>query len=170
MTDVEEIKTFEEDPPSTLPPYPTNIFPYTERDKEFFAPFQETDDINKIKLNIANKLWSCWLLFGSIANNAEIAEIIKTPAKEGSVKHKLQTGIVSILDQLGKALSGNSNLTKEIIYLREDKVVILDNGGSAPGAPPPDPDVKGKIPGPPPLIPLTTGGLGGAAPQEEKKE
>jgi hypothetical protein len=121
--------------PSSLPPYPQGLFPLDDDEKKFFEEFGETDDETQIKLNCANKLWGLWLVYSSIVNNQQVVDLLKKPAKDGTPKHILQATIAIMIDKLGKCLAGNSNLTKELIYLKEARVLILE-GGSAPLQPP----------------------------------
>lgn len=122
----EKVEQANEDGP-TLPPYPQGLFPLDDDEKKFFEEFGETDNETQIKLNCANKLWGLWLVYSSIVNNQQVVDLLKKPAKDGTPKHILQATIAIMIDKLGKCLAGNSNLTKELIYLKEGRVLILEN-------------------------------------------
>ena len=105
-------KTFEEK--IKLPPLPDGVMEWTNEEKSALEfPTDKLDKDDKF-VRVKFKLFNIWNLWGMFRNNQRLVDIInKIPEDKTSDEFYLREAIVSLIDNLGKALNGGTDIMAE---------------------------------------------------------
>lgn len=97
-----------------LPPLPEGVLLWTDDEKKVLEfPIDKLDKDDKF-VRVKFKLFNIWNIWGSIRNNEKLIDIInKIPDDKTTDEFYLREAIVSLVDGLGKALNGGTDIMVE---------------------------------------------------------
>lgn len=109
-SEVDELEKIHEDK-IKLPPIPCGVLPWTEEEKKIL---EYSLDKNDKFLRVKFKLFNIWNIWGAFRNNEKLIEIINVvPDDHKSDEFFLREAIVSLIDSVGKALNGGTDIMTE---------------------------------------------------------